>query len=338
MENCMLEDKNVKISGQLDFSNIKTFPVKERVNLVTIENLSKPGIDEVLPWGNNDFNELVDSIVAARKDGKHFIWSMGAHVIKNGLSRYIIELMKRGIITHVSGNGAVSIHDFELSFNGGTSENVPRAIEDGSFGMWEETGRWMNEALITGAEKGLGYGESLAVFMDENPAKFPYREDCVIYQAYKNNVAATYHIALGTDIIHQHPAADFKAIGAASGVDFHKICYAVSRMDNGVFVNFGSGVIGPEVFLKALSISRNLGYKTSRITTANFDLTDLGDYKKDIGYDDPNYYYRPRKNIVNRPTSLGGKGWHFCGDHKVTIPNLYKKIIEKLPNAEKGIK
>ena len=151
----------------------------------------------------------------------------------------------------------------------------------------------------------------------------------MLYQAYKADVPATYHIALGTDIIHQHPSVDFAAIGACSGVDFHKFCYSVSELEGGVYMNFGSGVIGPEVFLKALSISRNLGHPTRQITTANFDLIDLGDFRKPIGYDDPNYYYRPRKNIVNRPVSTGGKGWHFVVDHKVSIPNLYARVMEK---------
>ncbi len=332
-----MPDKNVSVPGRLDFSNIKTYPVKERTNLVTIENMARPGIDEVPEWGGPDFDELVERIVIARKARRPVIWSMGAHVIKNGLSRYLIELVHRGFITHISSNGAGSIHDFELAFNGGTSEDVSTAIEDGSFGMWEETGRWMNEALFEGAEKGLGYGESLAVYMDKNQDKFPYKDECVLYRAYESHVPATYHIAIGTDIIHQHPIVDFAAIGYCSGIDFHKMCYSVSKLDGGVFLNFGSGVIGPEVFLKGLSISRNLGYSTFAITTANFDLVDLGDYRSGIGYNDPFYYYRPRKNIVNRPTSMGGKGWHFCGDHKETISNLYKKLIQRLPGTEKGI-
>jgi hypothetical protein len=333
-----MPDENVKKPGLLDFNNIKTYSVKGRRNLVTIENMANPDTDEIPEWGNDDFNDLIDRIVTARKNGRPVIWSMGAHVIKNGMSRYIIELAKKGLITHISSNGAGSIHDFELAYNGGTSEDVPAAIEDGSFGMWEETGRWMNEAIQAGAREGLGYGESLALYMENNPERFPHKEDCVLYQAYKYGVPATYSIALGTDIIHQHPVVDFAAIGAASGVDFHKMCYSVSRLDEGVFLNFGSGVIGPEVFLKALSIARNLGYQTFRITTANFDLINLGDYRSKIGYEDPNYYYRPRKNIVNRPTSVGGKGWHFCGDHKVTVPNLYKKLIARLPEAEKGVR
>ncbi|MBR6739827.1 MAG: hypothetical protein IKM04_02010 [Clostridia bacterium] len=321
-------DKNVKIPGRLSFENITTYSVKDRHNLVRIDNLINLG-DPVEDYTDPDFSELVDRIIAARKLGAPVILSMGAHVIKNNLSRVLIALMKGGYITHLAGNGACSIHDFELCYNGGTSEDVPTAIEDGSFGMWEETGGWMNEALKQGAAEDLGYGEALAVYVDRHPEKFPHRDDCVFYQAYKLGIPATYHIALGTDIIHQHPSVDFAAIGKCSGIDFQKMCHSISRLDNGVYLNFGSAVIGPEVFLKALSISRNLGYPTFRITTANFDLIDLGDYRCKIGYDDPNYYYRPRKNIVNRPTSVAGKGWYFRVDHKISLPNLYNKLTER---------
>ncbi len=309
----------------IDFSKIKTWSVKGRRDLVRIDNLFTPGKDSVPKWNDTDFDFVAKKVIEARQNNRPVIFSMGAHVIKNRLSRYIIEMMKSGIITHIAGNGATSIHDFELAYNGGTSEDVPTAIEDGSFGMWEETGKWMNEAINKGAELGMGYGESLAVYIDQHPEFFPYKDDCVLYQAWKNNVPATYHIALGTDIIHQHPDCRMGAIGAASGIDFKRYCESVSRLDGGVFLNFGSGVIGPEVFLKALSISRNLGYDVFKITTANFDLVDLGDYRKKLTYDDVNYYYRPRKNIVNRPVSKGGKGYHFCVDHKVSIPNLYEK-------------
>lgn len=320
-----------KAFKQLDFSNIKTYSVKNRTNLVTVNNMKVPGVDAVPEWGNEDFETLIECIAEARKNGRPVILSMGAHVIKSGMSRYLIELINLGYITHISSNGAGSIHDFELAYNGGTSEDVPTAIEDGSFGMWEETGKWMNDAIKFGAKNGLGYGESLAVYIENNQDRFPYKDCCVFYQAYKKGIPATYHIALGTDIIHQHPSVDFGAIGITSGVDFHRICYSVSQLDGGVFLNFGSGVIGPEVFLKAISISRNLGYPTFNITTANFDIINLGDYKCKLNHDQPNYYYRPRKNIVNRPTSSGGRGWHFCGNHKETIPNLYQKLINKLP-------
>lgn len=325
-----MADKNITKEGQLDFSHIKTYSVKTRKNLVTVDNIADPKKDSIADWGDDDFDALIGRIMRARENSKPVILSMGAHVIKNGLSRYLIEFIKKGIVTHLAGNGAVSIHDFELAYLGGTSEDVPTAIEDGSFGMWEETGRWMNEAIQKGAQKNMGYGESLGAYIDENKDMFPYKDDCVAYQAYIHKVPATYHIALGTDIIHQHPTVDFAAIGKTSGIDFHKMCHSVSRLEGGVFLNFGSGVIGPEVFLKALSIARNLGYTVSDIATANFDLIDLGDYKSNLGHDNPQYYYRPRKNIVNRPTSMGGVGWHFCGDHKQTIPALYKKIMERL--------
>jgi len=315
-------------SMELDYSGVKTYDANDRINLVRIETLKRPGSYEVPAWGNDDFDELTDRIKQAKINNAQIIFSMGAHVIKCGLSPYLIELMKQGYITHIAGNGACSIHDFELAYLGGTSEHVPTAIEDGSFGMWEQTGRWMNEAITEGAKEGLGYGESLGRYVDKHPERFPYRADCVLWNAYKFDIPATYHIAMGTDIIHQHPIADFEAIGKATGVDFRKICYSVAHMDKGVYMNFGSGVIGPEVFLKAISIARNLGYPTFDITTANFDLIDLGDYRSNIGYENPQYYYRPRKNIVNRPVSRGGKGWHFCGDHQETIPNLYKKLIE----------
>ena len=313
----------------LSFENVKTQSAVARHNLVRIDTLAVPGVTPVPEWDAEGFDAFVDRVRTARDGGREMIFSMGAHVIKCGLSRYLIELMKLGAITHLAGNGACSIHDFELACLGGTSEHVPTAIEDGSFGMWEETVRWMNEAIQRGAAEGLGYGEALGKYVDEHPERFPYREDCVLWNAYRLDIPATYHIALGTDIIHQHPICDFEAIGKASGVDFHKMCWSVAHLDKGVYMNFGSGVIGPEVFLKALSIARNLGYPTFDITTANFDLIDLGDYRVDLGYENPQYYYRPRKNIVNRPVSRGGMGWHFCGDHRQTIPNLYSRLAAR---------
>ena len=314
----------------LDFSEVQTYDAHERRNLVTIDNLMTPSVTPHEEYRHPDFDVLVDRIAEARENGCPVIFSMGAHVIKNRLSRYLIAMLREGMITHIASNGAGSIHDFELAYLGGTSEDVPTAIEDGSFGMWEQTGAWMNEALREGVRDRLGYGEALGRYIDRHPERFLYRDDSVLYNAYLCNIPATYHIALGTDIIHQHPTCDMSVIGAASGIDFKKMCASVASLDGGVFLNFGSAVIGAEVFLKALSIARNLGYPTFRITTANFDLIDLGDYRSKIGYEDPNYYYRPRKNIVNRPTSRGGLGWHFCGDHQITIPTLYDRLKEKL--------
>ena len=314
---------------ELDFSDITLYPAGSRHNLVTTENLLTPGVSKTRGYTADGFDTLIDKIAEARKNGREVIVSIGAHVIKSGLSRYLIALAKEGWITHLAANGACSIHDFELAMLGGTSEDVPTAIEDGSFGMWDETLTHMNRALNEGAAKGWGYGEALAEYVEAHSELFPHRDDCVFWNLYKLDIPATYHIALGTDIIHQSPSCDMGNIGKCSGTDFKRYCWSISQMDDGVFLNFGSAVIGAEVFLKALSIARNLGHQTYHITTANFDLRDLGDFRKKIGYDDPDYYYRPRKNIVNRPVSRGGWGMHFCGDHADTIPALYDKLTAR---------
>jgi len=310
---------------QMDLSKIKLNSAKNRVNLVTLENMAALG-DAVAQWDTPDFSELIVQIKKARAAKRPVILSMGAHVIKNGLSRYLIALMRENWVTHLASNGAGSIHDFELCYLGGTSEDVKQSIQDGSFGMWDETCTWMNEAIKAGCD--YGYGASLARYMDKFPERFPHKEDCVLYQAHQLGVPATYHIALGTDIIHQHPETDFAAIGKASGIDFHKLCQSVADMDGGVFLNFGSGVIGPEVFLKALSIARNLGYSTSDITTANFDIVNPGGKVAGYTQSEPLYYYRPLKNIVSRPTVASGRGWHFSVCHSVSLPNLYQRLVQ----------
>lgn len=314
---------------EIDFSKIKTYSLAGRHNLVTLANLARPGSYAGPCWSPPELLELVQRLAKARQKGRAIIWSLGAHVIKNGLSPYLIDLMQRGWITHLAGNGAVSIHDFELALAGGTSEHVPTAIEDGSFGMWEETGRYMNEAIQQGWARGLGYGAAVADYMARQPQLFPHKKISVLYQASQLGVSTSFHIALGTDIIHQHPTVDFAATGGASGRDFKKMCQAVADLEGGVFLNFGSSVIGPEVFLKALSIVRNLGHQVFTFTTANFDLVELGDYRSSISSADPLYYYRPRKNIVNRPVSRGGKGFHFTVDHQVSIPNLAQLLAGK---------
>ena len=311
----------------MDFSKTKTFSAQNRHNLVRIDNLRNPGMQEDDLFHSTEFDILVEKLKEAKAAGRTVTCFIGAHVIKCGLSRYLIWLMENGYITHLASNGAGSIHDFELAYLGGTSEHVPAAIEDGSFGMWEETGLWMNEAIQLGAAKGYGYGQSLAEYVDQNPEKFPYREDCVFYQGYKMGIPVTYHVTMGTDIIHQHPSVDFWSLGATSGRDFLYFCHSIANLgDQGVHMNIGSAVTGAEVFLKALSIARNQGNGLQHITTANFDIIPLGDYKTDIGKDTFEYYYRPRKNIINRPVSLGGTGLYICGNHEQTIPSLYARL------------
>lgn len=320
---------NNSIYNRLDMTKTRSYSAWDRVNLVTIENMAQPDESPIPEWNHPEFDELIERIKAARTSGNPVIFSMGAHVIKCGLSRYIIRLMEEGIITHISSNGAGSIHDFELAYLGGTSEDVPTAIEDGSFGMWEETGAWMNEAIQDGYKLSLGYGESLALYIENNLDRFPHTKDCILYRAYKMGIPITYHITMGTDIIHQHAMVDFVSLGGTSGIDFSIFSNSVSELEGGVYLNFGSAVTGPEIFLKALSIVRNQGYIVQNITTANFDIIPLGDYRGRIGDNHFHYYYRPRKNIVNRPTSLGGKGFYIEGNHKDTIPNLYAKLVDR---------
>ena len=315
----------------IDFSKIKTYPIAQRRNLVTLKDLISPKASPP-PFDNPDLREIAERIVEARKKGRPVIWMMGAHVIKSGLSLIVIDLMKRGVITHVASNGAVTIHDFEIALIGETSEDVATSIEDGTFGMAEETGFLMNLAVQQGVRDGLGYGESLGRMIAEDE-RFKFKEYSVLYHAYKLGIPFTVHVALGTDIIHQHPRCNFAVLGEATGRDFKTYVETVSNLEGGVFLNFGSAVIGPEVFLKALSIARNLGFKVERFTTANFDLKPIEDYTRPRSKDDPDYYYRPLKNIVIRPPSMGGRGFHITGDHVVTIPNLHHMILQRLEES-----
>lgn len=313
---------------RIDLSKIKTYPLGQRPNLVKLADLVRP-CDDVPPFDHPELPLVAEAIRQARRNGRPVLWMIGAHVVKSGLSLLLIDLMKRGLITHLAGNGAVSIHDFELALIGETSEDVADSIEDGSFGMADETGRLINAAVQAGLRDGVGYGEALGRLYATDE-RFRHRDASLLYHGCQLRVPVTIHVTIGTDIIHQHPCVDFGALGAASGIDFQVYCATVAKLEGGVFCNFGSAVTGPEVFLKALSIARNLGHTVSRITTANFDLFPLrGDYRAPVGKDDPEYYYRPRKNIVNRPTSLGGRGFHITGDHARTIPNLHRLLTSE---------
>lgn len=313
----------------VDLLKVKTYPLPQRASRVALENLVNPS-DPVPEFKDPEFPEVAARIAAARQAGRPVIWMIGAHVVKRGLSPVLIDLMERGIITHLASNGAAVIHDFEIAFQGNTSEDVAKSLEDGSFGMAEETGREINLAIQAGARQGLGIGEAVGSWMAADE-RFIHRDLSLVYTAYRLHIPYTVHVAIGTDIIHQHPLVDFSAIGWGSGQDFKIFCASVCGLEGGVYCNFGSSVIGPEVFLKALSIARNLGNPVRVFTTANFDLLPLADYRRPLGEDKTEYYYRPRKNIVNRPVSLGGKGFHICGDHRVTIPNLRQQVLACLP-------
>lgn len=312
-----------KKNERLDFGKIKTYPIRERENKVKIAGFSKNLPEKGVSFGVflkglpdflavRDFKEVVKAVVNAGKKGKPVIFCLGAHVIKCGLSPVIVSLMEKGVVTMIALNGAGSIHDFEIAYIGGTSEDVANSIEDGTFGMAEETGRMMNEALIKGVSQGLGAGQSLGerILRDD----FKYRDYSILAKGIECEVPVTVHIAVGTDIIHQHPACDGAALGEASYIDFQTFATYVSRLgDGGVIVNIGSNVILPEVFLKALTISRNLGYTVKNFTSVDFDMIQ---------------HYRPTVNVVKRPVSLGGKGYSIRGHHEIMIPLLAQAVID----------
>lgn len=314
--------------ASVDLTRIKTYPLVRRENRVALEDLITP-TTPCPPFENPELAEVADRVAAARADGRPVIIMFGGHLIKRGLAPLVIDLLERGVITHLASNGAATIHDFEIALLGHTSEDVAKSLADGSFGMAEETGALMNAAIQSGAGDGLGMGEALGRLIAED-ARFSFRKHSVLYTAYRLGIPYTVHVAIGTDIIHQHPTVDFAATGWATGQDFKIFAHAVCGLEGGVFLNFGSAVIGPEVFLKALSIARNLGNPVRVFTTANFDVIPLKDYREPVDDHNPDYYYRPRKNIVNRPVMLGGRGYHITGDHVETLPNLYHKVTAQL--------
>lgn len=314
-----------KKSERINFNKIKTYPIRERENKVKIADFAKnspnpdisfksflDGLPNIL--AARDFKQIVDAIVSARKKEKPVIFCMGAHVIKCGLSPIIISLMEKGIVTAIALNGAGSIHDFEVALAGGTSEDVAASIEDGTFGMAEETGRMMNESFIKGVKQGLGAGQSLGekILKDD----FKYRDYSILAKGIEFEVPVTAHIAIGTDIIHQHPVCDGAALGESSFIDFQIFATQVSQLgDGGVIANIGSSVLLPEVFLKALTVARNLGFPVKNFTAVDFDMVQ---------------HYRPMTNVVKRPVSLGGKGYSIRGHHEIMIPLLAQAVIEKM--------
>lgn len=259
--------------------------------------------------------KVAEVLARAARSGKMIILGMGAHVIKVGLSPVILDLMDRGILKGLAMNGACIVHDMELALAGHTSEDVPAQLGQGKFGMAEETGRLLNEAIRAGAEEGLGLGRAVGAMILRGD--FPHKRFSLLARACELNIPATVHVAVGTDIIHCHPAADGSAIGKTSHLDFRIIAGLVSRLEEGVFINLGSAVILPEVFLKALSLVRNLGNQVKNFTTVNMDFI---------------RHYRPMANVVERPTQDGGKGYNLIGHHEIMFPLLAAAVIEGLEN------
>lgn len=309
----------------LDFSKIKTYPIEQRKSKVDTSQFGSPcevnctirdliaSLPDIL--AGKDLKEVVSSIVKARENSKSVVFMLGAHVVKCGLSPVIIDLLRSKVVTGIAVNGGCSIHDFEIAMWGKTSEDVETGLADGSFGMAEETGRLMNEAFAEGVRIGCGMGEALGRKLKTLGA--PNRDLSLLAVCTELNVPITVHVCLGTDIVHQHPSADGAAIGSITYEDFRKFTGLVATLDGGVVCNFGSAVILPEVFLKALTIARNLGFSVVDFTAVNFDMIQQ---------------YRSNVNVVLRPTG-GRRGYSITGMHEIMIPLLAAAVKSSLPGA-----
>lgn len=310
----------------ISVEKIRRYSLNERGSLVDVARISRPLPEtRVLPFIENlpdmlaarDLKEIVRKIASARSQGRPVMLGMGGHPIKVGLSPYIVDLMDRGIITAVATNGSAIIHDFELARTGRTSEDVAHELDTGSFGMAWETGAMLNEAIIRGAGEGIGLGRAVGELI-LGGADFSYRNLSIFAAARRLSLPATVHVAVGTDIIHMHPEASGEAIGKTSLHDFRLFSAVVADLEGGVFINLGSAVILPEVFLKAISLVRNLGHEVRHITTVTMDF---------------NRHYRPMENVVRRPTACGGKGYYLTGHHEIMFPLLAAAVREQLGDS-----
>ena len=309
----------------LDLARLKTVGLKERggkVNVADFASVYRAGSGiagwlEALPHilAGDSFRAVVDALQSARLEQRAIIWALGGHVIKCGLAPVLIDLMERGYVTAFALNGAAAIHDFEIALAGHTSEDVEAVLPDGRFGSAEETGRDMNCAITAGGGDGLGMGESLGRWL-EKAADPQFAGASLLLAAYRRGTPVTVHVAVGTDTPHTHPSADGAAIGSTSHRDFRLLCaYVADLNDGGVYLNCGSAVVLPEVFLKAVSAVRNLGHPLAQFATVNFDFLQ---------------HYRPRVNVVERPhAGAGGTGYALTGHHELLLPLLAAALIEK---------
>lgn len=308
----------------LDFAGLSTISIHDRGGKVRTEHFAQPymrggGISsliESLPHilAADTFRAVVDAIHTAKAAGKPIIWGMGGHVVKCGLAPVLLDLMHRGYATAFAMNGSTSIHDFEIAIAGATSEDVEAVLPDGRFGSAEETGREMAQAVAEGAAAGLGAGESLGKRLQEI-ARPEFAPNSLLHESYRAGTPVTVHIAIGTDTPHTYPALDPGALGSATHRDFRLFAELVRGLNRGgVYINVGSAVVLPEVFLKAVSVVRNLGHELVQFTTVNFDFIN---------------HYRPKANVVDRPhANAGGKGYSITGHHELTVPLLAAALIE----------
>ena len=314
---------------RFDRSRLNIRPLAERENLIELASFARLE-HPIERLSDPSFPEIARRVLQARDDKAAVILMMGAHLLRAGNSRYIIDLLRRGLLTHIAMNGAGVIHDYEMALIGATTESVARYISEGQFGLWAETGR-INEIVKDGVACGLGFGEAVGKSISEGP--FPHKEISILAAAYELRIPVTIHVGLGYDIIHEHPNCDGAAVGQASYDDFLIFAQAVTGLERGVLLNFGSAVMGPEVYLKALSMARNVARQEGRgiahFTTAVFDIFPLdADLSHEPGKDDYRYYYRPLKTILVRTVRDGGTSFYIRGDHRRTLPTLYSHLEE----------
>lgn len=311
-----------------DRSRLQIKPLAERVH--DLQSGHWLALDDATPpFEHPDLAAVAARLKAAREAGAARILMMGAHLLRAGVNRHIIDLMERGSIDHVAMNGAGVIHDYELARIGATTESVERYIRTGEFGLWRETGElnnWIREA----AHRGLGLGENVGRRLDA--FDYPYQHLSVLAAAYRCGVPVTVHVGIGYDILHEHPNCDGASLGGASYTDFLIFARTVERLEGGVLLNFGSAIMGPEVYLKALAMARNVagqeGRSIRRFATAVFDLVPIhGDARHELPKSDPGYYFRPHKTILVRTVADGGESFYFCGPHRATFPALRRLAV-----------
>ncbi|HMD87478.1 MAG TPA: hypothetical protein VKO18_22550 [Terriglobia bacterium] len=315
-----------------DRSQLLIKPLSERKHDMGLDDILE--LDAPAPeFSHPQLQIVAQRVLAARDKGAARILMMGAHVIKTGASRYVIDLIARGYLTHVAMNGAGAIHDYELARIGATTESVARYIRSGEFGLWRETGD-LNDLIREAADLSLGLGENVG--RRTAGPDYAHQDLSIFAAAYRHSVPATVHVGIGYDIIHEHPNCDGQALGAASYRDFLIFTTSMEKLEGGIMLNFGSAIMGPEVYLKALSMVRNVAHQQGRViknfTTAVFDLVPIqGDIHHELPKTDPGYYFRPHKTILVRTVADGGESFYFCGDHRATMPALRRALLELQP-------
>ena len=313
-----------------DRSRLLIKPLAERTHDLQLDRWM--ALDDPPPdYSHPLLPEVARRLVAAKRSGAARILMMGAHVIRSGVNRHIIDLVERGFIDHIAFNGAGSIHDYELARIGATSESVPRYIRSGEFGLWKETGE-LNDWIREAASLNLGLGENLGRRIAASD--YRHKDLSILAAAYRCSVPLTVHVGIGYDIVHEHPNCDGASLGAASYQDFLIFTRTVERLEQGVMLSFGSAIMAPEVYLKALSMARNVAHQDGRqirdIATAVFDLVPIeGDFHKEQPKTSAAYYFRPHKTILVRTVADGGASYYFCGDHRATFPALRKAVLEQ---------